>query len=1227
MQLKRLIIQGFKSFKDRTIINFDEGITGIVGPNGCGKSNIVDALFWVMGAQSAKHLRGNSMKDLIFAGSSKYSPGAFAEATLVLENTEGKHIHIGSKVASPSEIQLTRKLYRNGDTEYRINGEPARLKDIQEVFMDTGAGAKSYSIIAQGEINRLVQSKPVERRTMIEDVAGITKFKMRKKESLRKIDQTQTNLNRLNDLTIEIEKNLKSLQKQAEKAERARSLKDKVQRTEISFNAHKVFDHLKEMRDGSIEVNEKRIQLETFATEKDNLEISLEEERFQRDEKSENIENLQKERNEVSNKLAKAEERLNSLCNSLGDREKQIEQRESEVTELKKEMEERSEKKETLLTELEGVIEESKKEFDYEGEEERLSLFKEELDLKEEELRTIREEIEELKTNSSEMEQVAFRNNSKLEEYSTTLQDLATEIEALEKQYSGVSSEIANERAAVTTAEKLVEELTEKEVGLKVIVDELYEKNRELNTSHNVKTKEQITTDSRLSSLKEIANSLEGAKEGISEFLGSSETETYNILGTLVKCDEKYTAAVNSLLGEFFETLVTSENDLGLLQTWISDNDSKALEILIGDKEADIVTEESIERLKLKFGESIVAVSDIIDLDAEYKSKLTPYLSGLFIVDELEVEKAKTLNSSINFVGITDLSGKKVVKNRNKAVVLTIKGDESGTQSAVERNNLIEELTEQLAVLNTEVEEISTRLEENTALFDEKKNEHELTKNDLSDARADFAAKKSALDSKLAGMESGNTRLDILQNRKSETSKLRLEILEKEEDFNKKKNALSENLEEKLELIEDKETSFQDAKSEYDSAREVLMEKQVEAKTFETRVHSLKSQLEDMESQLEKQTARIENNNEYVTKLNEEIENLQTEVENLENENNETADILSERDEVLSYMKDEFAELLIGMQEREDRVKTLSKDISKLDREVNEKEVKLEKALVEEEEVVRNIFEKYQVDLRESLGRFLEYVQEDYERLTDLNSMYFMETEDGVKEIQKVAYEFSRKYGQDLKDLGPRLKNYKTELARLGDINWQAIEDYERQKLRYDFLKVQEEELKKSLTDLEDAIEHIDAKSKERFKIAFEEVNMRFQKVFPIVFGGGNATLKIVGNIDDPECGVDIIAQPPGKKMQNINLMSGGEKAMTAVSLIFSIFLVKPSPFCLLDEVDAPLDDANVGRFNELLREMSAESQFILITHNKKTMELNDVLYGVTMQEPGVSKAVSVQLH
>ncbi len=1227
MQLKRLVIQGFKSFKDRTIINFDDGITGIVGPNGCGKSNIVDALFWVMGEQSAKHLRGNSMKDLIFAGSSKYNPGAFAEATLVLDNNDGKHIHIGNKVASPSEIQLTRKLYRNGDTEYRINGEPARLKDIQEVFMDTGAGAKSYSIIAQGEINRLVQAKPIERRTMIEDVAGITKFKVRKKESMRKIEATEQNLNRLNDLTIEIEKNLKSLQNQAEKAEKARTLKDKIQRTEVSVNAHKEFDALKELRDGNISLNEKTILLETWTTEKNNLEVSLEEERYLKDEKSECIENLQKERNEVSNKLAAAEERLNSLCNSLTDKEKQAELREKEIEDLKADMLERTEKREALTEEMTSVIESAKEEYDYEAEEERLEDIKSELELKKESLTDIVEEATSKKDEMQKMEQVAFQNNSKLEEYATSLQDLATEIEALEKQYSGVSTEIAKERDAVYAAEKLVTELTEKEADLKTNLEEKSQRDKNSEMELRAKSKEQITVESRLNSLKEVAASFEGAKEGISEFLKNNETDSYNVLGSLVKCDDKYTSAVGSLLGEFFDTLVTTEDDLSLLKDWISKDSSKALEVLLGDKQADLVTEETKERLNVKLGQELLSVSDVVQLPEEYKSRLMPYLNGLFIVEDLDLEKARGISSAINFIGISDISGKRILKNRSKATSLIIKGDEDATQSAVARNNKIEELTASLEVLNAEVstleEIVSTSNEELVIAVDS----HDQAREALADSKAEYASKKSALDSKLAGMESGNTRLDILNNRRDETSKLRFEILEKEESFMKLKSTLEEKLEDLGNRIEENTEEYETLRGSYDQDRELLMEKQVEAKTFQQRVNSLEAQVEDIANQLEKQTSRIQTNSELVENLQEEMNNTQEEIETLEVSNSEMAEVLSDKDEVLSMMKDEFSELLLAMQEREETVKTLTKDINKTDKEITEKELRLEQYLVEEEELTRNIFEKYRVDLRETLGRFLEYTEEDYQRLTDVSGMYFMETENGIVEIEKESYEFVRKYGQELKDQSQRLKQYKSDYGRLGEINWQAIEDYDRQKLRHDFLKVQEGELRQSLEDLENAINHIDEKSKERFKVAFEEVDVRFRKVFPIIFGGGEAQLKIVGNIDDAECGVDIIAKPPGKKMQNINLMSGGEKAMTAVSLIFSIFLVKPSPFCLLDEVDAPLDDANVGRFNELLREMSSESQFILITHNKKTMELNDTLYGVTMQEPGVSKALSVQLH
>ncbi|MBC7427807.1 MAG: hypothetical protein H7336_04285, partial [Bacteriovorax sp.] len=413
----------------------------------------------------------------------------------------------------------------------------------------------------------------------------------------------------------------------------------------------------------------------------------------------------------------------------------------------------------------------------------------------------------------------------------------------------------------------------------------------------------------------------------------------------------------------------------------------------------------------------------------------------------------------------------------------------------------------------------------------------------------------------------------------------------------------------------------------FEEERSSLLQRQVEARSFESTLKSLNSQIDDLNGQIERLNQRLESNNTFVATYNSEIDQIIIELANLEAANKESGMVLSDKEDVLNLLKDSLGQLLLSMKDREDEVKEINIKMNKNQREISEFEVKLSQYIIEEEQNNRNMFEKYQIDLRHVLGSFLSYEENDYLELKDISSMFWTETEEGMKEIDRKDFEFARRYGQDLKEAIEKLKNYKNEFARLGDINWQAIEDYDRQKLRADFLKIQETELKSSLEDLQKAIAHIDEKSKARFQAAYDEVNVRFQKVFPIIFGGGSADLKIVGDINDAECGIDIVAQPPGKKMQNINLMSGGEKAMTAVSLIFSIFLVKPSPFCLLDEVDAPLDDANVGRFNELLREMSSDSQFILITHNKKTMELNDTLYGVTMQEPGVSKAVSVQLH
>ncbi len=556
MKLKRLILQGFKSFKDRTVIHFDEGITGIVGPNGCGKSNVVDALFWVMGEQSAKHLRGASMKDVIFSGSAKYSPGAFAEVSLVLENDGGKHIHIGQQVSAPSEIQLTRKLYRNGETEYRINEIPCRLRDIQEVFMDTGAGAKSYSIIAQGEIHRLVNQKPEERRVMIEEVAGITKFKQRKKESLKKIEATEQNLARLNDLQQEIEKNLKALERQAEKAERARELKEKVKKYDLIVHSHKEFEYLKNLKETSSALMYKAEEIEQWSTRKNVIEIGLEEERFRKDEETSKIEEYQKEFNELSKILAASEERLTSLAKSRVEKEKLIETREKEKEEILRDLENRTLKLNELKDQLEEWIKKGQEENDFSLLEERVELLKEELELKTQSFNDLRDEIDALKESLNKIDQDYFRNTSKLEEYAATLEDLTKEIEALENQYSGVSTQINDEREAVHAAEKQASELKNQEAELKMVVDGLSIKTREKNEFAKILTKDLIQTDSKLSSLIEINKSLEAKFKGASEFL-KENAGGFGFLGTLVQCSNEHTKAVQLLLSDIFETVVS----------------------------------------------------------------------------------------------------------------------------------------------------------------------------------------------------------------------------------------------------------------------------------------------------------------------------------------------------------------------------------------------------------------------------------------------------------------------------------------------------------------------------------------------------------------------------------------------------------------------------------------------------------------------------------------------
>ena len=1227
MKLLRLHLQGFKSFKDKTTIHFDDGITGIVGPNGCGKSNIVDALFWVMGEQSAKHLRGNKMRDLIFAGSSKYNPGAYAEVTLVLENDTGKHIHIGNQVTKPNEIALTRKLYRNGETEYRINNTPARLKDIQEVFMDTGAGAKSYSIIAQGEINRLVQAKPVERRVMIEEVAGVTKFKMRKKESLKKIEATEQNLNRLSDLQSEIYKNLKALEKQAEKAEKAKRLRDRVKHHELIVKSHKEFDYLTDF----VNANRTLITNEEKQTEaevkKNQLELALEDERIKKTDLTEQIDEMQADFNELSRELAAKEERLKHLKNSVEEKQKQIVSKSEENSELEGDIAARSEKLNELKDKLRDLEAQNFEEMDFSELEEKVDNYKESLELKTEEMRDLNENHDTFKEELQSLDQTIFRNNSKLEEYSANLEDITAEIEEIEKSTANASDELVNLRSETETARenltKLEEEFASNRSELNTKKDELKEKD----SRARVLGKEVITLESKINSLKEINKAGSGSREGAAKFIEQTETTSFELLGNIIECEGEYAKALEVLFEDSFNALIGKEANSETLANWHRENSDNSFDYLLTDSSAQEFTEDSMERLRVNGCEKITPIEKILKINnPEFRNVLSNYFNGYYIVEGLTSELALKV-SHLRFKGLVSLDGHVYINKTNNGAKLSTRTEDNSTMGVVQRNNLINELTIEFDQKSTELTELETAIAALTIEVEELSAKVDTLQEEKNKANNLFISLKSSLDSKEGSFGTTSSRLEILQNRKSEISKAKLELLEGEEELSNEKADLEDKIMNFGDRLSDLRDECDELKSLYENSRSELLELQANAKSFHTQVESFNSQIEDVDSQIARYNEKLLSNNDSLERLEQEIEDARSTAEELEAGNADQADIMRDKEDQLNQIKDDLSALLQGMQSRENEVKELTSTINKIDKNNVELNLKVEQIIIDEEILTKDCFDRYRVDLRDILKKHLELTTEDLETLSPREGMFEMESDEGTVTLEAQDYKFDKKFPAVLRESKDKFKRYRTELNRLGEINWQAIEDYDRQKLRHDFLRVQEGELKKSLEDLELAITHIDEKSKIRFKEAFEEVNMRFTKVFPIIFGGGEARLDIVGDLEDAECGIDIVAKPPGKKMQSINLMSGGEKAMTAVSLIFSIFLVKPSPFCLLDEVDAPLDDANVGRFNELLREMSSESQFILITHNKKTMELNDTLYGVTMQEPGVSKAVSVQLH
>ncbi len=1169
MRVKRLEIQGFKSFKDKTVVHFDQSITGIVGPNGCGKSNIVDAFFWVMGEQSYKHMRGTSSDDLIFNGSSKYTALGMAEATLVMEHFEENPL--GGE-ARAKETSVTRRLYRTGEGEYLINGITARLKDIHELFMDTGVGTKGYSVIEQGQIGRIVNAKPEERRLLIEEAAGIAKYKARKKESLKKMEATETNVARLKDILREIEKNCEQLQKQAEKAKEARTLRTELTDLEVSW------------------AQQKRAQLieqeAVLNASFENVKALCEKEQasLQQHENSQEILHIEittlgKKMEALQDTLGRDMQALNAARSDktlAGQRQSdvflQIERMQEEHAQLGVTAQDdhayliQVRIEESELAAQSSVMEEEKKGLE-------LSEHKQNLADAEKNERFIQDSLTKNARLCADAQVRLSSLASKLEATKESLELLALdeETDRVRAQEAGDEKEIAQQQ--MNELDAAMEEASHALQTQKAYILTLQTKKKQLQAQLQVSDKICMELASRCISLEELEKNHDGLTDAPKYALSQAEKKGFAIR-TLADCMElvdKTPHFVDQAIESFLEHRLES----------LCMDSSEEAQILLKD-----VLDARCGRVRLEVATtSSLAQAQPKNLECQVHGLLlswikTPHplvarlLHNVFIVDHLPTTGDLGNAHFVDEAGMVLEGG------------TTYRGG-SAQVSILGRRRILAELREQLVDAQKQQQVHQDAVYEFDAQLQDTQAQIETFQESLQDQKLQKAARERDILALDRTEKSILIRLEEQGRKRALAEKSALE-------HDDSRQAIEEELAAIDQATSQLQTQHETSRHHTLAMRSILsgLEERLNAlavteAAHQARLEGMRRQITDKERGQKEQSRRL-------AQLEELMERMRHEQEQFLGNESTLEEFIAELTEKCATLQEELAMLRNSSQEKQN-LATETRDAHKSSSKIMQKKSQEAQTTALEAEKVRSELSHLTASMEDKYGL------ECWARACTSTSM----------------------------DTA-RIEELKSLLRALGEVNLLAIEEFETLEARRTLLSQEQKDLEASLLNLQSAIEHINETSEERFRKAFAAIAERFERLFPVIFGGGSAKLSLVypeGTKDILDAGVDILAQPPGKKVSSITLLSGGEKALTAVSLIFAIFMVKPSPFCVLDEVDAPLDDANIGRFNALLREMSSKSQFILITHNKKTMELNDTLYGVTMEEPGVSKMVSIALH
>ena len=1175
MKLEKIVLNGFKSFADKTEFLFNCPITAIVGPNGCGKSNVVDALKWVLGEQSTKSLRSGNMADVIFSGSSSRKPQGMAEVSLYFSETASLGI-------DQDELQITRRLYRSGESEYLINSKPSRLKDIRELFMDTGVGVRAYSIIEQGQISQLLTSSKADRRVIFEEAAGISKYKAQKKEALRKLERTEQNLLRLADIVGEVQRQLRSIKLQAGKARNYLQYSQRLKELRVNYS-------LSQYHEISTETGTKNAELAEFQSQFASIvaEVGSNDSKLSR----------------LGNEIIEKENEINACDNALVTVKSKIEQHQQRIEFLHSRINELTERKESESEQIKEIHQRSGQ-FDSQLQQEQKNL--EEIEKLTEE-RTIlhgsfqdelheinmvcaatETELEDEKSGIIDIVRRTAQLHNEIQNISVYRNNLngqkdrlSGRVDETKGQLEGLLGQKAQNHARLDDINKVIAQLQESLQSRREQIQKIDAAVAETGDRLSGAREARSAIRSEIKVLTDMENRREGLKGAVKDILAQSEQDEKScidgIVADVIKAQAEYAVAVEAALEGKTDAIIVNDHQVFLNDKQIRDKVSGRVKFICADR-----AEPFVETLDLsKYPNIRGRVVEFIEYPSRYAAMMWDLLGRVVLVDSLDdaIELSVKLGRRYSFVTVDGQA-----LNSGGLICAGPVGEATGL---ISRKSRLGQIEKELEVVSAQIIELEGKLSR-----DVQENEHlEKLCKDFRTSVYEATTEKTYVASELSIIEQNIKRLtdeqpvlvgeiEMLESQISQTVQTEYDSkqsLEELETVNAQRNSRIEELEARL--TDNKELA-QQKNDELTKLKIILGQTTEQRKATKQTIISLQSQIQHNKTALDSA-----NNN--MLACEEQLRQAQRSILDTEAE---ISELFADKDKAQiasNVLHEEVRQMLAEQKQTEMQLREKRSQQSKVEENLHQVKLVLSQLEVKSTDLVQRVAEELQMDLS---AEYANYSEED----VDWNS---------VKE---------------------EITQLRGRIERLGNVNVDAISEQEELEKRNEFLTNQIDDLDKSRGQLQQLINRLNKECIEKFATTFEEVRVNFQELFRKLFGGGKADVVLEEPEDILESGIEIVARPPGKEPRSISLLSGGEKSMTAIALLFAIFKTKPSPFCFLDEVDAALDEANNERFNMIVQEFQKYSQFVVITHAKRTMSIADVLVGVTMQQKGVSKKISV---